>query len=104
MLRSLPSPACHPFHSLADAEPHSFLIRYSSIDGCFVVHWVSAGRTLRCARIYSMLGGFNWRLGGNPKPLLEHLIKEVRVKLHHTVVLPPPADGLRRLLIADDDD
>jgi hypothetical protein len=69
-----------------------------------VVHWVSAGRSLRCARIYSMPGGFNWRMGGNPKPLLLDLIKAVRVKLHHTIVLPLPADGPRRLLIADDDD
>jgi len=51
-----------------------------------------------------MLGGFNWRMGGNPKPLLQDLIKAVRVKLHHTIVLPQPADGPRRLLIADDDD
>ena len=68
------------------------------------MHWVSAGRSLRCARIYSMVGGFNWRMGGNPKPTLQELIREVRVKLHHTVVLPEPADGPRRMLIADDDD
>jgi hypothetical protein len=51
-----------------------------------------------------MVGGFNWRMGGNPKPTLQELIREVRVKLHHTVVLPEPADGPRRMLIADDDD
>ena len=93
-----------PAHALADAEPHSFLLRYSSIEGCFVVHWVSAGRSLRCARIYGMVGGFNWRVGGSPKPTMQELIKEVRVKLHHTVILPEPADGPRRMLIADDDD
>ena len=87
-----------------DAEPHTYLMRYSSLDGCFVVHWVSAGRSLRCARICSMPGGFNWRVGGTPKPMLQDLVKEVRVKLHHTVVLPAPADGPRRMLIADDDD
>jgi hypothetical protein len=91
-------------HMHADAEPHSFLMRYSSIEGCFVVHWVTAGLSLRCARIYSMPGGFNWRMGGSPKPTLQALIKEVRVKLHHTVLLPAPADGPRRMLIADDDD
>jgi hypothetical protein len=91
-------------HAPADAEPHTYLLRYSSIESCFVVHWVSAGRSLRCARIYSMCGGFNWRMGGNTRPLLQDLIKAVRVKLHHTVLLPQPADGPRRLLIADDDD
>ena len=98
------SPPPLPLTTFADAEPHSFLIRYSSIEGCFVVHWVSAGRSLRCARMYSVSGGFNWRLGGNGKPLIQDVIKEVRVKLHHTVVLPPSADGPRRMLIADDDD